>query len=356
MDLVRDVRSTTAIVAAATSVIGVYAALTTDQPDRPLLLAAVGVALTIHLSLWLFTTQRVARWARYGSGGIVFLLACFAFAAVWVALDGGSASPLNTMFLVPLVVAVLRAPSRAWVVLGLATGFHLLGAADAGALEPATSLVWITQFVLLTVGPARIANLRSAQRRRLREVSRELEELAVRDPLTGVLNRRGFAAALDRLAADPSAGLPSALMVADLDHFKRINDAHGHAAGDQVLVSTAAAIGTAIRDADVVARTGGEEFAIVLLDADTAEIGVIAERVRRAIAGCSVDLPVTASVGVAVTGAETDLERLHVLADRAMYRAKELGRDRVVIGPDGSDRAPAAGSDHAPVTAPTTRR
>jgi diguanylate cyclase (GGDEF)-like protein len=126
-------------------------------------------------------------------------------------------------------------------------------------------------------------------------------------------------------------------MVLDLDHFKRLNDAHGHAAGDAVLLAVAASLGATVRPADVLARIGGEELVVLGMVADPAEAQHLAERLRAAVSGSRTGEGhgVTASIGIALTrpvdGEDpTDaLWRLVDRADAAMYEAKQQGRDRV---------------------------
>jgi two-component system cell cycle response regulator len=165
-----------------------------------------------------------------------------------------------------------------------------------------------------------------------------LEALALTDPLTQVLNRRALTlrltAELDRARRYESV---VTLLMVDLDHFKRINDTHGHLVGDEALREVAAILRHAVRSVDVVARYGGEEFVVVL--PETAEEGgiVFAERLRDSIASHEFHVPgrsalaLTASIGVATFPAPRveSVEDLFARADAALYRAKADGRDRV---------------------------
>ena len=156
---------------------------------------------------------------------------------------------------------------------------------------------------------------------------RQREEEALRDPLTKLLNRRGFAKAM------ANAG-PGAVIYADLDHFKSVNDTYGHDAGDRVLRGASRMMGKVIREGDVTARFGGEEFVCYLPNATLNDAYQIAERARRDLAATRlIDGPLTASFGVALLPRGSELEDTLKRADKAVYRAKAEGRNRVVCDP-----------------------
>ncbi len=169
----------------------------------------------------------------------------------------------------------------------------------------------------------------------------QLRELATRDGLTGLWNRRAF---LDRLAAELSRArrYPTsvALILADVDHFKRINDRYGHPAGDEVLRVVAATLRSMGRETDLVARYGGEEFAVLLPNTDEAGARALAERIRSALEETEIPwedatIRVTASLGISVTQDGQDPpDNLISQADQALYAAKETGRNRVVLFSD----------------------
>ncbi len=189
----------------------------------------------------------------------------------------------------------------------------------------------------LAVKNRELADAQSELERRaskLEELQEQLIEQADRDWLTGLRNRRYLARALGHTASEDLTA-PFSVAVLDLDHFKQINDRFGHAAGDQVLVRVASLLGEATRDTDVVVRSGGEEFLIVMPQTDAQAAGVCCERMRAAICDATWDeidseLALTASVGVASTGASTAMEPLVKLADQRLYEAKHAGRNRVV--------------------------
>ena len=162
----------------------------------------------------------------------------------------------------------------------------------------------------------------------------ELRKLACLDPLTGVLTKRGLEKAMNRLIAKLDNAEACVVMM-DVDHFKSVNDTHGHGAGDRVLQSAVEACRASVRPQDVVARVGGEEFAIILPGMTLAEGLKAAERMRQGIAAQSTktregEISVTASFGVAMASPGLrDFERALAAADQAMYAAKNGGRNQV---------------------------
>jgi two-component system cell cycle response regulator len=172
---------------------------------------------------------------------------------------------------------------------------------------------------------------------KLGETLEALRRLATRDQLTGLLNRREF----DRILQEESEraarfGRPLALVLVDIDHFKRVNDTHGHPAGDEVLREVARRLGALMRSVDRVTRFGGEEFALVVMEMDRSTALETARRIceemrRTPIMVGSVELAVTVSAGVAVLpGDADDGKALVAAADKALYAAKASGRNRAL--------------------------
>lgn len=185
----------------------------------------------------------------------------------------------------------------------------------------------------------------AAEAQRLNQNIDALRELADTDPLTGFPNRRGISSfSEDAMSEFSSAGTPFSVLVVDIDHFKRINDTFGHAAGDEVIRHVANLVKTAIRPSDRAARFGGEEFVALLKDCPLANASEVAERARRAIENDMViyggsAIRCTASIGVAVVDpADRDAQDVIARADAALYVAKASGRNRVEL----SAAAPAA--------------
>lgn len=175
----------------------------------------------------------------------------------------------------------------------------------------------------------------------LERLNQEIRTMAVTDPLTGLLNRRGFFERSER-ELDASRRFKHDLggIMFDLDHFKRFNDVHGHAVGDEVLKEVAKRGSDSLRKIDIFGRYGGEEFAIVLPETDLPGARRTAERLRFAVNSEPFNssigpLTVSISLGAAVIKPDTlSIEQLLGIADKALYRAKELGRNRVCTDED----------------------
>ena len=185
----------------------------------------------------------------------------------------------------------------------------------------------------------RDVTVKERMKRELERTYADLERLARTDPLTGLANRRHFMERLEQeVERSDRYGRPLSLVALDLDHFKSVNDTHGHAAGDEVLREAARALDSVCRDVDLAARMGGEEMALILPETDITGARIVAERVREHIAGAPCRSPsgrsfrVTASLGVAMARAGASGEALLQAADEALYRAKSAGRNLVVLG------------------------
>ena len=194
------------------------------------------------------------------------------------------------------------------------------------------------------------ANLKRL-RDELEEANARLSELVLRDPLTGLANRRQWARRLaDEWERSRRHGRPLSVVMADLDHFKRVNDEHGHATGDRVLRAVADTLAGTVRGPDTVARLGGEEFGVLLPETGPDEAVAAAERLRAAVTELELDgdgrpeLTIRLSLGTSSVGGDVphppEADALVAAADRALYRAKRQGRDRVCSEPVA---APAGG-------------
>jgi diguanylate cyclase (GGDEF)-like protein len=257
-----------------------------------------------------------------------------------VAVTGGITSYTASWLLVPLVTLPARFGIR-----GVGAGVAFIGVlviAIAIGVEPSQPLPPIyALFALLTTLTA-VAVLSTALLRS--DVDHRTE--AVIDGLTGMLNRRALDQRLHELTAQAQiTGQPVAVIAGDIDHFKRVNDEHGHAMGDAVLVEVAYRLRKTLRAFDLAYRVGGEEFLVVLPGADVSAAAGLAEQLRAAVAAePAAGLRVTMSFGVAGSaGPGLERERLLDEADTALYEAKARGRDQVVTATQPAIARTAAG-------------
>ena len=200
------------------------------------------------------------------------------------------------------------------------------------------TLIWMCLFV------GYVNRLRQRMRQRrfalqahqetLRAMMRQLEDLAATDELTGLYNRRHFLKRAETELKRLRKGHQSGLALIDLDHFKRVNDQHGHAAGDRVLQSFAEVAQACLRDGDILARYGGEEFVLLLPNTDADQFSACCERLREAFADVHAVQneqpygPLSLSVGLTLLNEGDDLDESLARADEALYRAKHAGRNR----------------------------
>ena len=292
----------------------------------------------------------------------VAAIAVLAGAAIW----NGSA-PVVLLVPVVLYFGVRHAPRWAAAVVCTCVAFVVVALASGVPFGPVAgkeAVVYVQRFLfvlsILGLGfSALISQLREEravlERRvaertdELQRANEELARLAVIDSLTGIGNRRSFDESLVRETERARRyRRPLALVFADLDHFKRVNDTHGHAAGDEVIRAFARLLGVHARRSDLVARHGGEEFAVLMPETTSASALGYAERVRSELAGLGlapVEGPVTASFGVVeLLPGESDAEFM-ARADGALYDAKRGGRNRVAmrgLPEESRDSAPAA--------------
>jgi diguanylate cyclase (GGDEF)-like protein len=245
---------------------------------------------------------------------------------------------------VPLVVFMLLQQTLVLGVMGLATTMcvaTLLSRAAAGHHTLLQALVARRDNALLVHELQHYRDALETENASLDNSLRDAAWAANRDPLTGLPNRRHLSAFAQPLAMLVHAGTEEVtLCMIDVDHFKQVNDRHGHAIGDEVLRAVGTLLGARLRDGDCLARIGGEEFVIVLRQCDVSRGRRVAESVRHNVAASQIrtaagEVPVTVSLGIAQWAAGESFEGVIDRADRALYDAKHSGRDRVEI--DGSD-------------------
>jgi diguanylate cyclase (GGDEF)-like protein len=270
---------------------------------------------------------------------------------VCYALAGPMGAVVLPMFCVAMLYAIfaLPAPQVRWIaayLLGLLGLVMVVMSRWQPERYPAAEqLVTFFQMCIVLPLSAVLAGRLSALRQRLgqqkvalREALERNIELAERDALTGLYNRRRASELLELFARQAARGQRIALAVVDIDHFKRVNDTHGHAAGDLVLQRFASEASATLRDGDILARWGGEEFLLLLPTGDVDSALGVAQRMRERTVAMAVTLPqggtvaFTVSIGVAVLQKGEAASRAIERADAALYRAKANGRNCVEVG------------------------
>lgn len=323
------------------------------EPVRKLTMAALAVALLLcgpWLGFWTLVPLAVATLGflvvdrglerapqpelRIAVAWVISMLAI----AGSIAASGGPGAPVVAWLVLPVVTLPARFNARA---LGVGAGFAALLmiavtlGVDAGAVVDEPDLLLTPLALLFGISCLSLALMRSDVHHR---------SAAVIDPLTGMLNRAALATRTSELAQQAEiVQRPVGLVVGDLDHFKSVNDTHGHATGDAVLQEVAYRLRKRLRAFDLAYRLGGEEFLVVIPGASTLQAADIADELRTAIEGAPiVGLTITMSFGVAASEPGTfDFETVFASADAALYAAKAQGRNRVVQTPG----PPYAGTD-----------
>jgi diguanylate cyclase (GGDEF)-like protein len=251
-----------------------------------------------------------------------------------VALSGGPHVPTMAWFAIPLMTLGARFSGRG-IAVGVALSVILLLAVafgvDARGVIDNPTLVVAPIALMIAVAMFQTVLMRS-------DVKHRAE--AVIDPLTGMLNRKALARRVEELAQQSQiARQPIGLIAGDIDHFKQVNDSHGHAAGDAVLEAVAYELRKTLRAFDLFYRTGGEEFLVLLPGADLAHTTELAEALRAAVAREPLGgHRVTMSFGAAASAPDQvfDYETVFGAADAALYEAKHSGRNRVCPPPAGT--------------------
>jgi diguanylate cyclase (GGDEF)-like protein len=286
---------------------------------------AIGSAIAaIGLPASLVTGESIDIFAPLLDGLVLLDLAAVAACLVWAWRRGdGEARDL------------VRAWSLQMVVLGLAQIFDLNDLFFGGGSQIAVLSASALQTVWLSVSTTlRLSGMR-AELEEARAAGSALAEIANRDPLTGLLNRRGFVDCLDQTFSGGNEA-PLALLLMDVDLFKSVNDRFGHETGDAVLCRIATHLRRLERELCIAGRMGGEEFVVAIAGVTSFTLAQFAEKLRLDLAACdhgevSRHRAVTVSIGVAEGSTRTSFQKLYAAADRALYDAKNSGRNRVVF-------------------------
>ncbi|WP_245821046.1 GGDEF domain-containing protein [Geodermatophilus pulveris] len=287
--------------------------------------------LLMALAAWLGVFRRVGRWETFG----LVLLGDLVYVVIALCIEDPVRYATPLMLLFPAFVAAwFLGPGMLGVNMAAIVLACLLGMWGSYDDPLALAVQVAVNSGILNAAAAGVHVLR----RRVQRLLEATRALSHQDPLTGLANRRVLVEQAPRVWRQARReGSQVVAMVLDLDHFKQLNDAHGHAAGDAVLQAVAASLAASVRPNDVLARTGGEEMIVLGLVGDPVEARRLAERLRGAVAASRSGggHTVTASIGVALTrpvdgeDAAAAMWRLVDRADGAMYEAKQAGRDRV---------------------------
>jgi diguanylate cyclase (GGDEF)-like protein len=299
------------------------------QHPVPRTLTAILIVLAlVRMFWWLFRSWPTATQSRWsiGAADVVLALACWLDAAPLFGLACTSMFLLPGTYLTFFHGAKAQTAHVGWVVLVIGTLAIRVGAAESGQRGWALAAAMAVLCLIVTIG---ILPVLQAGFWAVRHNAAD----SLVDPLTGLANRRGLDHQLDRLPACSGRGSMCVFSI-DLDHFKAINDRHGHAVGDSVLIRTAERIQAVAGPDALTARIGGEEFVVIGLLEPTS-VRLLAERIRQAIAD-GTDPLITASIGVAVTTAHglprnREISMVLECADTAMYEAKRRGGNTFAI-------------------------
>ncbi len=300
-----------------------------EGPARPVYAATMAACLLMAVPL--LVRRRVGREQTFG----LVLLGDLVYVVVALCTEDPVRYATPLMLLFPSLVAAWFLRPWMLAVNMVATPLAVLVAMWSSYPDPVALAVQVG----VSAGMLDLVSFAvNVLRRRERRLLAAAEALVLRDPLTGLANRRHLVEQAPRTWRQARReGLRVAAMVIDLDHFKQVNDVHGHAVGDAVLQSVARALADTVRPSDVLARLGGEELVVLGIVGDPGEAGRLAERLRLAVAGARTGdgHAVTASIGIALTrpvdgeDAAAALWWLIDRADAAMYVAKQGGRDQV---------------------------
>ncbi|WP_298212842.1 diguanylate cyclase [Acidovorax sp.] len=347
-----------------------------------LMVSSAGVMLLVAYFSAAVDMQSVLWWASLSVGGVGMMAAFVRSGAtaglrdpsltipqmVWTITSGAVAYVLagEARGLVPSVLAMILFFGTFGLTVAEVIGIGIYALLAFACAIGATTRLSATPFgyldtayalmVMIVLGGCislnlRIQRIRSRLRQQREALAQALEvnrELATRDELTGLLNRRAMVDLMElEQRRSQRNGRPLLLAQLDIDHFKPINDRHGHAMGDRALQAFAGTVLASVRDTDVLARWGGEEFVLMLSDTEMHDARELLERIRQAVealeiphAKGTVRMAVSAGLALHIAG-DTVLHTLE-RADQALYTAKALGRNRVVVAPNVSHRSAGA--------------
>ncbi|HEX5843255.1 MAG TPA: GGDEF domain-containing protein [Pseudomonas sp.] len=279
------------------------------------------------------------------------VLVALAWLNLLLALFSEGRGSMLVIYVLILLFGVFQLPPRVFTRCALFAffgfaGLNLYEAFKLQLADPGVAIFQVSVLAAVLVWLCLFASYAQAMRQRMRQrrfalqahqdtlrgMMRQLEDLAATDELTGLCNRRHFLRLASHELATLGNGRQHGLALLDLDHFKRINDMHGHAAGDRVLQTFAAVARACLRDGDVIARYGGEEFVLLLPNTEADQFTACCERLREAFSraeplGVKV-ASLSVSIGMTLLTRNDDLDEALQRADQALYQAKRDGRNR----------------------------
>ncbi|MGE6793489.1 diguanylate cyclase (GGDEF) domain-containing protein [Pseudomonas guineae] len=329
--------------------VGAFTGLFNAPPLAVLSIAALA-ALSQILFLGLFLSRFNLRFADPSLTELQVLVALVWLTALLSLFSEGRGS-LLVIYMLILLFGVFQLPPKVFARCALVAflGFAGLNLYEAYTLQlraPRMALMQACVLSVVLVWLCLFASYAQALRQRMRKrrfalqahqdtlrgMMRQLEDLAATDELTGLYNRRHFLRLASRELEGLRSGRQHGLALLDLDHFKRINDMHGHAAGDRVLQTFAVVARACLREGDVLARYGGEEFVLLLPNTEADQFSACCERLREAFSHAEplgVKLEgLSVSIGMTLLGVHDDLDDALQRADQALYQAKREGRNR----------------------------
>ncbi len=296
-------------------------------------LFAVSVVNTSTVDL----RMRRSRRPEYHAAFTVFVSQ--ALMATGVAVTGGPRSPMLPLIVIPTAFVATRfRPKVCFVATAVAMAMIIVASVAVSPRETLADPGYLIVALVILVAV-------DASTHALFDAELQHRNTAVLDPLTGLLNRQGLEQRFSELAEQARLmNAPVSMLICDLDHFKEVNDHHGHATGDAVLRDVAYALRRQLRSFELIYRLGGEEFLIVLPGADAADARSLGEHLCDAVRAChSERLAITISVGCATQyGPDLEFNQLFEAADRALYDAKAGGRDQVISAPTPPSSDPRA--------------
>jgi len=331
--------------------------LRASATEALLVCAAVAISQAVFLTLLLSSANLRFRDPSLTEAQVLVALV---WHTVLMALCGDGRGSLLVVYVLILLFGIINLPPRIFVRCALFAffGFAAVNLYEAYSYQmgrPALAIMQVGVLAGVLVWLSLFASYIQAMRRRMQQrrfalqahqdtmrgMMRQLEDLASTDELTGLYNRRHFLRLAARELAGLDAGRQHGLALIDLDYFKRINDIHGHAAGDRVLQTFASVARTCLRDADIIARYGGEEFVLLLPNTDADQLTACCERLREAYMGAEpLGLKLdnlSLSVGMTLLSPGDDMDEALNRADQALYRAKDGGRNRCAAAWESAD-------------------